>query len=121
MTVTTEISNFINGKQVSAANGETTELIDPSTGEVFATAPLSGLEDVDAALRTAAEAFESWRDTTPSERQRALLRIADAIEERADELVAVDRTGRRPEPDDRHHADLDRRAGRSRIGRCLAG
>jgi betaine-aldehyde dehydrogenase len=66
------------------------DLVDPSTGEVFGTAPLSGPEDVDAAVRAAAEAFEGWRDSTPSERQRALLRIADAIEERAEELVAAE-------------------------------
>jgi betaine-aldehyde dehydrogenase len=86
----TDIRNFINGEQVDAAEGRTTEVIDPSTGDAYATAALSGEADVDAAFKSAERAFESWRDTTPSERQRALLRIADAIEERADELVAVE-------------------------------
>ena len=85
-----EISNFIHGKRVAAAGGETTELIDPSTGEVYTTAPLSRDADVDAAFQDSARAFESWRDTTPSERQRALLRIADAFEERAEELVEIE-------------------------------
>ena len=85
-----EITNFIHGKRVAAASGETTELVDPSTGEVWATAPLSREADVDAAFQDSARAFESWRDTTPSERQRALLRIADAFEERAEELVDVE-------------------------------
>jgi betaine-aldehyde dehydrogenase len=40
-------------------------------------------------MRAAADAFETWRDTTPSERQRALLKFADAVEARADELVAA--------------------------------
>ena len=84
-----EISNFIHGERVAPADGQTTELTDPSTGEVFANAALSREADVDAAFQDAASAFEGWRDTTPSERQRALLRIADAIEERADELVDV--------------------------------
>jgi betaine-aldehyde dehydrogenase len=88
--VTREISNFINGQHVAAAAGETAELIDPSTGEVFGTAPLSREADVDAAFQSAARAFEDWRETTPSERQRALLRIADAIEERGSELVEVE-------------------------------
>jgi betaine-aldehyde dehydrogenase len=88
--VTRQISNFINGQHVAAASGETAELIDPSTGEVFATAPLSREADVDAAFQSAARAFETWGETTPSERQRALLRIADAIEERATELVEVE-------------------------------
>jgi len=86
----TEITNFIHGERVAAADGRTTELIDPSTGEVYATAALSGAVDIDAAFQAAERAFDSWRDSTPSERQRALLRIADAIEERADELVAVE-------------------------------
>jgi betaine-aldehyde dehydrogenase len=88
--MTVEISNFIHGKRVAAAGGETAELVDPSTGEVYATAPLSREADVDAAFQDSARAFESWRDSTPSERQRALYRIADAIEERADELVDIE-------------------------------
>ena len=75
---------------MAAAGGETTDLVDPSTGEVWATAPLSREADVDAAFQDSARAFESWRDTTPSERQRALLRIADAFEERAEELVDIE-------------------------------
>ena len=86
----TEITNFIHGERVAAADGRTTEVIDPSTGEAYATAALSGAVDIDAAFQAAERAFDSWRDSTPSERQRALLRIADAIEERADELVAVE-------------------------------
>ena len=85
-----EISNFIHGKRVAAADGQTTDVVDPSTGDVYATAPLSREADVDAAFQDSARAFEEWRDTTPSERQRALLRIADAFEERADELVDVE-------------------------------
>jgi betaine-aldehyde dehydrogenase len=85
-----ELSNFINGKQVAAASGETTELINPSNGEVFATAPLSRDADIDAAFQSAERAFESWRDTTPSERQKMLLDIADAIESRAQELVDIE-------------------------------
>jgi betaine-aldehyde dehydrogenase len=88
--MTQEISNFIHGKQVAAADGQTSELVDPSTGDVYASAPLSRQADVDAAFQDSARAFESWRDTTPSERQRALLRIADAFEERAQELVDIE-------------------------------
>jgi betaine-aldehyde dehydrogenase len=85
-----ELNNFINGKPVAAASGESTELIDPSTGEVCATAPLSREADIDAAFQSAERAFESWRDTTPSERQKMLLDIADAIESRAQELVDIE-------------------------------
>ncbi|PZS20024.1 MAG: gamma-aminobutyraldehyde dehydrogenase [Pseudonocardiales bacterium] len=84
------MQNFIGGKTVDAADGRRADLIDPSTGEVFGTAPVSGAQDVDTAYRAAATAFESWRDTTPSERQRALLRFADAMESRAEEIIAVE-------------------------------
>ncbi len=81
------LQNFVNGTRTAAASGETMDVVDPSTGEVFATAPRSGAEDLDAAYAAAATAFETWGQTTPSERQRALLRIADALEARADEFV----------------------------------
>ncbi len=82
--------NFVDGKQVDAVDGSTYDVIDPVTGAVYATAPLSTEEDVDRALRAAATAFDSWRDTTPSERQKALLGLADALERRADDVVAVE-------------------------------
>ena len=82
--------NFINGEEVPAKSGATTDIIDPSTGEVYATAALSGAEDIAAATAAAARAFEGWGNTTPSERSLALLRIADAIEEHAEELVAIE-------------------------------
>jgi betaine-aldehyde dehydrogenase len=82
--------NFVNGQHVDAGDGRTTPVVDPSTGEQYATAPLSGPGDVDAAMRAAAQAFESWRDSTPSERSLALIRIADAVESRAEELIALE-------------------------------
>lgn len=82
--------NFIGGSHVPAADGRTSEVIDPTTGEAYATAPVSGAADVDAAMRAAASAFEVWRETTPGERQLALLRFADAIDARAQEFVDVE-------------------------------
>ena len=84
------LQNLVGGAAVDAADGATIDLVDPSTGEVFATSPRSGAADVDAACRAAATAFETWRDTTPSERQRALLKLADLVEAHADELVALE-------------------------------
>jgi len=84
------LRNFINGEYTDALDGRTAPVIDPSIGEVFAEAPLSGEADVDAALQSAARAFETWRDSTPSDRQRALLKMADAMEAKADELVAAE-------------------------------
>ncbi|MEU9301178.1 gamma-aminobutyraldehyde dehydrogenase [Streptomyces sp. NPDC048269] len=91
--MTTELRrlrNYIGGEFKDAADGRTTEVVNPATGEVYATAPLSGQADVDAAMAAAAAAFPGWRDTTPSDRQKALLKIADAFEARADELVAAE-------------------------------
>ena len=85
-----KLSNFINGKSVDSSSGETTTLINPATATPFATAPKSNSADVDLAMKSAAAAFEGWRDSTPSERQRALLKIADAIESRAEEFVAIE-------------------------------
>jgi betaine-aldehyde dehydrogenase len=81
------LRNFIGGGYRDPADGKQSDLIDPTTGEVFASAPVSTAEDVDEAMRAAAGAFETWRDTTPAQRQRALLKFADAVEARADELV----------------------------------
>ena len=90
MTDTRTLRNFVGGEQTDPADGRTYDLINPSTGEVFSEAPLSGQEDVDQAFAAAERAFETWRDTTPSERQLAMFRIADAIEERAEELVRAE-------------------------------
>ena len=90
MTETKTLKNFVGGEYVDASDGRTYDLVNPATGQTFAQAPLSGEEDVDRAFGAAARAFESWRDTTPSERQLAMFRIADAIEERAEELVRAE-------------------------------
>jgi betaine-aldehyde dehydrogenase len=84
------LQNFVNGQFSDAASGAASDVVDPSTGDTYATAPVSGPADVDAALRVAAAAFGTWRDTTPAERSLALLKFADAIEARADELVEAE-------------------------------
>jgi len=84
------LRNFVGGSYVDAADGITEDVVDPSTGEAFATMPVSGPADVDHAMEVAQEAFEAWREATPSERSLALFRIADALETRADELVDLE-------------------------------
>jgi betaine-aldehyde dehydrogenase len=84
------LRNFVNGERVDAKTGRFTPVVDPSTGEAYAEAPLSGPEDVDAAFQAAASAFGTWRDTTPSERSLMLWKLAAAIEDRADDFVAVE-------------------------------
>ncbi|MEW1655563.1 gamma-aminobutyraldehyde dehydrogenase [Streptomyces sp. NPDC093707] len=82
--------NHINGEFRDAADGRTTEVINPATGMPYATAPLSAAADVDAAMAAAEAAFPAWRDLVPGAHQKYLLKIADAIEARAEELVAVE-------------------------------
>jgi betaine-aldehyde dehydrogenase len=84
------LENFVGGARVAPKSGKYVALVNPSTGEPFTESPLSGPDDVDFACATALAAFAEWRRTTPSERSRALLRIADAIEARQAELVALE-------------------------------
>jgi betaine-aldehyde dehydrogenase len=85
-----ELKNFVNGQFAATAEGRASDIIDPSTGEAYARAPVSGPADVDAALRCAEAAREGWRDTTPAERSLALLRMADAVQARAADIVAAE-------------------------------
>ncbi|WP_255955747.1 gamma-aminobutyraldehyde dehydrogenase [Streptomyces odontomachi] len=90
------LRNYIAGEFRDAADGRTTDVVNPATGDPYATAPLSGRADVDAGMAAAEAAFPGWRDLVPGERQKALLKIADAFEERAEELIAaeVENTGK---------------------------
>ena len=85
-----ELQNFVGGQWTDTAFDKRAEIIDPSTGDVFATAPVSGDAEVDAAFASAADAFPGWRDSTPAERSLALLKIADALETRAEEFVKAE-------------------------------
>ncbi|MEO6790001.1 MAG: gamma-aminobutyraldehyde dehydrogenase [Ornithinibacter sp.] len=84
------LRNFINGEYTDARSDAHTDIVNPSTGAVVASAPVSGAEDVDAAYAAADAAFGQWGRTTPSERQQALLKLADAIEDRAEEIIALE-------------------------------
>ena len=77
---------FIGGEWVDSASGETLDVENPADGKVIAKVQASGAEDVDRAANAAATAFETWQHTTPGERSVMLLKLADAIEARADEL-----------------------------------
>ena len=84
------LQNFIAGKSQAALSGQTSEVINPATGQAYATAPISTSADIDLAMDAASKAFEDWRDSTPSERARALLKIADGLESRSEELIAIE-------------------------------
>jgi betaine-aldehyde dehydrogenase len=82
--------NFVDGEWADAADGATTDIIDPTTGDAYAVAALSGDADIDAAMSAAANAFESWKNTTPAERSLAMLKLADAMEARGDEIMHLE-------------------------------
>jgi betaine-aldehyde dehydrogenase len=84
------LRNFIGGTYVDAEAGATSDVVNPATGQVVAHAPVSGAEEVDAAYAAADRAFGEWGRTTPSERQQALLKFADAIEAHAEELIGLE-------------------------------
>jgi 1-pyrroline dehydrogenase len=77
---------FIGGEWVDSVSGETLDVENPADGKVIAKVQSSNAEDVDRAANAAATAFETWQHTTPGERSLLLLKLADAIEARADEL-----------------------------------
>ncbi|MGA1391258.1 MAG: gamma-aminobutyraldehyde dehydrogenase [Candidatus Nanopelagicales bacterium] len=84
------VRNYINGKLQDSVSGQFTDLINPTTGEVFAMAALSNEKDIDLAYQAAAKAFESWKNTTPSERSMALWKIADVLEKNIEEIVKLE-------------------------------
>jgi betaine-aldehyde dehydrogenase len=87
---TPTLKNFVNGSYVDSKGKDALDLIDPATEKVYAHSPISTQADVDGAYKAAAVAFESWKETTPSERQLALFRIADEMEQRAEEFADLE-------------------------------
>ena len=77
---------FIGGGFVDAADGRTADVINPANDQVIASVPASSQEDVDRAVNAAEKAFEEWKKTTPQDRSLLLLKIADALEAKADEI-----------------------------------
>jgi betaine-aldehyde dehydrogenase len=84
------LKNFINGDYVDAKGDGSFDVVDPATEKGYALSPVSGAADVDAAFAAAASAFEEWGETTPAERQLALFRIADVMEQRAEEFADLE-------------------------------
>jgi betaine-aldehyde dehydrogenase len=84
------LQNFIDGAFVDPVEGQTEPVLDPSTGEAIAEAPLSTGEDVNRAVQAARAAFDGWATTTPGERAGALLKLADKIEEQGEELAELE-------------------------------
>src|SRR4051812_48632608 len=82
--------NFVGGEWVDAVEGGTMEVLNPATGDVIAEVPSGTQADVDRAVEAAKKALPEWLETTPGERAEALLKLADAIEDNADELAELE-------------------------------
>jgi betaine-aldehyde dehydrogenase len=85
-----ELQNFVNGHYVASAATEQLDIVNPATEEVYARTPISSEADVADAYSAAATAFETWGETTPGQRQLALLKFADALEGRSEELADIE-------------------------------
>ena len=84
------LRNYVGGSWVDPdAPGGTLEDRDPATGELVATIPLSGADDVDAAVRAACEAQPAWRDVAPQRRARAVMALREALSERREEIARL--------------------------------
>ncbi|MEA2366723.1 MAG: aminobutyraldehyde dehydrogenase [Thermoleophilaceae bacterium] len=81
---------FVGGANVPAAEGETEAVINPATGETIAEVARGSARDVDVAVEAAERAFESWAAVPPNERALALLKLADRVEEHAEELAQLE-------------------------------
>jgi gamma-glutamyl-gamma-aminobutyraldehyde dehydrogenase len=83
---------FINGGFVDARSGETFDTYAPATGEVLSAVAACGPEDVDWAVSSARDAFErgQWRRMAPADRKRVLLRLAELVEQNAEEIARLD-------------------------------
>jgi 1-pyrroline dehydrogenase len=89
-TTTTSYKNFVGGEWVDAASGETMEVINPATGETIADVPSCSADDVDRAVDAANKALPEWLDATPKERSELLHKLADVMEEHAEELAQLE-------------------------------
>jgi betaine-aldehyde dehydrogenase len=121
----TKLQNFIGGEFVDPAEGQTEEVVNPATGEVIAEAPVSTAEDVDRAVAAAREASDGWAATTPGERALMLLKLADAIEDHAEELADLESADagkpRKAFLEDEIPAMVDNLRFFAGAGRCLEG
>ena len=85
-----EYRNLVGGELVESAEGATRDVLNPATGEVMASVPEGGADDVERAMAAARAARIPWRDTTPGQRMEALLALAQAVDDHAEELAAIE-------------------------------
>jgi 1-pyrroline dehydrogenase len=89
-TTATQYQILIGGELADAASGETMEVIAPATGETIAEVPRCSADDVDRAVEAAHAALPDWLEKTPKERSELLHKLADVMEEHAEELAQLE-------------------------------
>src|SRR3954452_5573725 len=82
--------NFVGGEWVDAVDGGTMEVLNPATGETIAEVPRGTQADVDRAVEAAKKALPDWLETTQAERAKAMLGLASAMEDNAEELPELE-------------------------------
>ncbi len=116
-TAVKQVQMFIDGESRPALDGKTVAVVAPATGEQIAEVPAGSAADVDAAVAAADAAFPTWSLTTPGERAKALLKLADRLEGAEEEFAALEAQnvgkpmapGARGDGDDRRPPALLRR------------
>jgi 1-pyrroline dehydrogenase len=86
----TQLKQFIGGEWVESSSGETMEVLNPSTGEAIAEVPRASADDVGRAVDAAKKAWDEWRFKTPKDRMELLLKLADLVDENAEELARLE-------------------------------
>jgi acyl-CoA reductase-like NAD-dependent aldehyde dehydrogenase len=90
MATVTRNKIFVGGSWTDAAEGGTMEVLNPATGETIAEVPACTAADVDAAVEAAGQALPEWLESTPAERAELLLKLADVLDENAEELAGIE-------------------------------
>ncbi|TML87305.1 MAG: gamma-aminobutyraldehyde dehydrogenase [Actinobacteria bacterium] len=88
-TTVQQFKNFVGGKWVEAEGG-TMEVINPATGETIAEVPRATAADVDRAVEAAEQALPDWLEATPKERSELIHKLADVLEQNAEELAQLE-------------------------------
>ena len=85
-----KIYNYINGELVEPVSGNFFENFNPATGQPYSLIPDSNYEDINIAVKSAKQAFESWSQTTKKQRSDLLMDLADKIDEYSEELILAE-------------------------------
>ena len=86
-TMTTTITHFIHGKNVSGESQRFSDVFNPATGQVTGRIPLATVSDVQSAIASAQSAFPAWAATTPLNRARVMFKYKELLEKHADEIA----------------------------------